>query len=663
MFRKPKAIVFAAVAFYVVALLVIWHEFDRVAERRTVTMLTAAERGYSDVIDGEIDAALRNVAGAFINVIGGKCRPLSLERMQDLAKTFNLDEVNIVDRNGIVIGSNLSRVLGFDFKTDPRTREFMVLTNANKSILSQPFRHGVANPEMFCRYHGVAFPERDGFLQLGMSVTGLRQNMYSYSEEEADRLLKDWHFSVVGWYERADHDPDFAEGKIFRRWNDEHGEMCIGRYFDYRGFRYVAFLPQSYCYSQRNNSFVAAAMVLGVLLFFFVYMLVRLANASAKLEKMHAAADARTAADLALARTIQMSALPSADSAFMERMEFSLVAACNPAREVGGDFYDFFQLPSGALAFLVADASGKGVPGAMFMMEAKNVLKHCLEAFADVVEAVTEANLRLCAGNRAEMFVTAWIGVVDKDGTCEYVNAGHNRPFVRRANGEVEKIVGKGGRFLGMFEDAAYRVHSFKLDQGDLLYLYTDGVTEAMNAKGEQFGEQRLRAALAVSPGEVRRSLSAFVGEVEPSDDVTDLALSWNGMPACESRVFSVADEALGPAVDFIRMALSGVPAKDLAAILNVADEIMANIVGYSLADEFTVTVERGIDRVRMDFSDGGTPYNPLSHLDPDTHAPIEKRPVGGLGLVMVKRLSDRVMYVREGGRNVLTVIRRFRSS
>ena len=659
MFRKPRFIILAAMAFYAIALVVIWQQVDMRADRRMETMLESAETGYSAVIDGEIDAALRNVGGAIVNVLGRKCAAQSVERMQDLAKVFNVDEINVVDRRGVVIGSNIPAVLGFDFNTDSQTREFMSLTNATTTLVSQPFRAGVANPDMFCKYYGISFPSHDGFLQLGVTVESLRQNMYSYTPEEADQILKDWHFSVVGWYERADQDRDFEQGRIIRRWSAAHGERIVGRYFDYRGYRYVAFLPEGYCYSQRNAAFAVTALVFGALVFFFAYILVRLAKASVKLEKMHAAAEARTAADLALARTIQMSALPSADGAFMEHLEFSLFAECCPAREVGGDFYDFFHLSDGRIAFLVADVSGKGIPGAMFMMEAKNVIKNCRVGFADLAEAVAEVNRRLCAGNRAELFVTAWIGVLDGTGSVEYVNAGHNRPFIRRADGSIEKVTGKGGRFLGMFENASYRSNTLSLGRGDVLYLYTDGITEAMNARGEQFGEGRLRAEIAACKRRIRNVVAEFVAGAEQSDDMTSMAIFWHGRPEVASHDFAADGTSLAPALKFIRETLAGVDAKAVAAMLNAADEVTSNIVSYSGATGYRIEAERTADRLRLRFSDDGRPYNPLSHVDPDTHAAIEDRPIGGLGLVVVKRLADRVAYSREDGRNVLTLIRK----
>ena len=663
MFRKPRFIIITAVVLYAIAMSFVWLQIDAKAEKRLVEMLESAEKGHSDVIDGEIDAALRYIGGAIINTLGPECGPQSLERMRELAEAFNVDEVNIVNTDGIVIGSNLPSVLGFDFKSSQLTREFLSLTNSTVSIVSQPFRNGVANPEMFCKYHGMAFPGHKFFLQLGITVSRLKRNMYSYSPEESEAILRSWHFSVDGWYERAEDDPDFAPGRIVRRMSDLIGKMSVGRYFDYYGYRYIALLPEDYCYAQRNSSFMVVALTLGALIFLFTFVMVRLATASETLRKLHADADARNAEDMALARTIQMAALPSADGAFMECMEFTLAAECCPAREVGGDFYDFFHVNGDRLAFLVADVSGKGIPGAMFMMEARNVIKNCLVEYMDISEAVTEANRRLCASNKAELFVTAWIGVMNRTGEFEYVNAGHNRPFIRRSDGTVEKVMGRGGMFLGMLDTVVYRAHSLRLRPGDILCLYTDGISEAMNEKHEQFGEARLVAEIASGKRRIREAAREFAGGAEQSDDMTSLAVFWHGKPECRSRDFAADDTSLSPALDFLREAFAGVSdRKAVASMLNAADEITSNIVNYSGAKGYRIETERTADRMRIRFLDDGRPYNPLSHVDPDTHASIEDRPVGGLGLVVVKRLADRVTYSHEDGRNVLTLIKKCKS-
>lgn len=660
-YRRQQFVIAVAVFLYLLVMAVTWQFGTAKAELRTERMLKAAETGYRDVIHGEIEAALRNAGGAIINLFNGKCEPQTVERMQELAETFNVDEINIVNRNGIVIGSNVPSVLGVDFNDHMFTREFMALTNANTTQVSQPFRYGTANPDMYCKYYGLAFPGRVGLIQIGMSVESLRKNMYSYTLEESAAILRDWHFSVVGWYEHAYDDPNFKAGKMFRRWHETENMTVVGRYFTFGGYRYAALLPESYCTSQRNSMFLITSLVLAVLLALFTYFVVRLLNASEKLEVLHAAADARNAADLSLARTIQMSSLPSADGAFADWLEFALKVTSVPAREVGGDFYDFYRVAGDKIAFLVADVSGKGISAAMFMMEAKNVIKNCIVEHDDIAEAVQAVNRRLCVGNEAEMFVTAWIGVLDpKTGVVEYVNAGHNRPFLRRSDGTVEKVMGKGGRLLGMFDDAKYRSHTFAMGKGDCLVLYTDGVTEAMNLKGEMFGEGRLRDAIASAMDvDLDQILNDFVGTAEQSDDRTRMTIGWFGSPYFYERKFVCNVDSLVQVVDFVRDSLDGVGKKAMAAILNTTDEITSNVVNYSCADEFSVSVERALDRVRIRICDAGNPYNPLSHIDPDTHAAIEERPIGGLGLVMAKRLADRMSYVRENGCNVLTMIKR----
>ena len=654
--NRPRRIVFGAAVLYAVALAVLWALGTAKAERRIHEMLYAAETGYAATVYGEIEAALRNAGGTIVNLFGGRFGPQSLERMDELARTFNLDEINFVDRSGIVIASNIPEVMGADFHASSVTREFLALTNDTVTMVSQPFRYGAANPDMYCKYYGMAFPGHVGILQLGISLERLRANMYSYSDAEADVILRDWHFSVCGWYERVLPDEEFQAGLQFRRVLPD-GSRALGRYFSFEGYRYAALLPEGYCYSQRNQMFVISALALAAVVALFVVFLLRLVSASAKLESLHAAAEARTAEDLALARKIQMSALPSVRGVFLERLEFTLEATSRPAREVGGDFYDFFHVAGDRLAFLIADASGKGIPAAMFMMEAKNVIKGCLSEFSDLAEAVTIANRRLCAENDAQMFLTAWIGVLDpKTGVMEYVNAGHNRPFVRRVDGTVEKVMGKGGMFLGMLEDRTYRTHVLRLGPGDRLFLCTDGIPEAMNAKKEVFGEQRLMAALARN--EVETALAAFVGDAERSDDITALVISWQGEPTLVEKTFPCEEDSLGAAVEFVRSVAAGVGRKELAAVLNAADEITTNIVSYSGAADFRISVERAPDRLRVTFRDGGAAYNPLTHVDPDTHAAIEDRPVGGLGLVMVKRLVDRVSYLRTARENVLTLIK-----
>ena len=207
-----------------------------------------------------------------------------------------------------------------------------------------------------------------------------------------------------------------------------------------------------------------------------------------------------------------------------------------PAREVGGDFYDFFLTDENTVAFLVADVSGKGIPGALFMMAAKAELDNFLKTGVDVDEAVKRSNERLCEGNDADMFVTAWVGKLDyRTGTVTFVNAGHNPPLLRH-DGEWTWLRQKSGLFMGSFETAKYKSFQLTLQPGDELLVYSDGVNEAFSADGVEYGNDQLEAFVAahseLGPQELVDALRADVARwaegAEQSDDITILALEYH---------------------------------------------------------------------------------------------------------------------------------------
>ena len=254
-----------------------------------------------------------------------------------------------------------------------------------------------------------------------------------------------------------------------------------------------------------------------------------------------AEAESRLDSELALAKSIQESALPSTFPAYPDINAFDIYARMDAAREVGGDFYDFFLIgeedveESGSpkLGFIVADVSGKGIPAALFMMEAKSQIKSHLSNVRDLGEAIARVNRQVCEGNDAGMFVTAWIGVLDYEtGHIEFVNAGHNPPLVSHG-GTWAWERRRSGVPLGLFDGMTYRAHSLDLEPGDELLLYTDGVTEAMDAKGGLFGESRLEGlvngTVDPSPEElvdaVTGSVARHADGAEQSDDITVLAL------------------------------------------------------------------------------------------------------------------------------------------
>ena len=258
-----------------------------------------------------------------------------------------------------------------------------------------------------------------------------------------------------------------------------------------------------------------------------------------------AAAEAKIEADLSIAKTIQTSALPCIFPPFPERKDFELFASMNAAKEVGGDFYDFYMLDQDTLGFLIADVSGKGIPAAMFMMTGKTIIKGLAENRQSPAEVFTVANEKLCEGNDAELFITAWIGFLDlKTGMVHVANAGHNPPVLIR-DGNAEYVVLKPGLILAGMDGTAYKDQTLQLQKNDILYLYTDGVTEAMDADENLYGEDRLIELLSFGKnypapsGEngiagaicemVKTDIDSFVKGAEQSDDITMLCVRFLG--------------------------------------------------------------------------------------------------------------------------------------
>ena len=247
----------------------------------------------------------------------------------------------------------------------------------------------------------------------------------------------------------------------------------------------------------------------------------------------------RIGTELSLAARIQESMLPDARCPFPGHGEFALSASMSPAKEVGGDFYDFFLIDEDHLALVMADVSGKGIPGALFMMVTKAILKNNAYIGKSAAEILELTNDTLCAANRAEMFVTVWLGILElSTGTITAANAGHEYPAIYRASsGRFELFRDPHGFVLGGMADMRYKDYTLRLQPGDKLFVYTDGVPEAARSSGELFGTGRMLDALnenaACAPEEllteVRKAVDAFVGEAEQFDDLTMLCLEYRG--------------------------------------------------------------------------------------------------------------------------------------
>ena len=247
----------------------------------------------------------------------------------------------------------------------------------------------------------------------------------------------------------------------------------------------------------------------------------------------------RIGAELDMATAIQASQLPRLFPAYPERDEFDLYASMDPAKEVGGDFYDFFLVDDDHIALVMADVSGKGVPAALFMMVSRVLIKSHLQNGESPSEALSNVNDQLCESNDAEFFVTVWAAVVQiSTGKGVAVNAGHEHPVLCRAGNSYELVVYRHSPGLGIMEGIPFREHEFTLNPGDSVFVYTDGVPEATDANNELFGNDRMLEALNTntnaSPKEVldnvRAGVDAFVGEAEQFDDLTMLCFRYKGL-------------------------------------------------------------------------------------------------------------------------------------
>ncbi len=371
---------------------------------------------------------------------------------------------------------------------------------------------------------------------------------------------------------------------------------------------------------------------------------------------------------------------------FPDIPRFDIYAGMQPAREVGGDFYDFFLIgdacdaESGKLGFVVADVSGKGVPAALFMMAAKTAIRGYMESGMELGEAFENANRKLCAGNDSAMFVTAFAGVLDyATGSIAYVNAGHNAPFLRQ-HGEWRQLTDKSGLPLGLFDGMPYKAFECTCAIGDELLLYTDGVIEAMDVDDALYGLDRLKALLDdnldLHPRElielVRRDVTWFSEGAEQADDITMLALEFGVPPEVTATITVPAnDRELPHVTEFVHTELDRrlCPVRAQRQLDIALEELFVNVAHYAYPDatpdrpgevRVSYTYSAEPPSITVEIEDEGIPFDPLSRPDAVTPTSIEDVPIGGLGILMAKRSVDEMRYERTDGTNVVTITKRW---
>ncbi len=393
-------------------------------------------------------------------------------------------------------------------------------------------------------------------------------------------------------------------------------------------------------------------------------------------EEALAIANQRMEKELNVGQEIQMAMLPRSFPAFPDTDTFSICASLVPAREVGGDFYDFYMLDDNRLCFCIGDVSGKGVPSALFMAVTQTLIKSAARIENSTAAIIAHVNQELSRDNDACMFVTIFMGILDLNtGNLLYTNAGHDPPIIRKNDGTVQLLDQRHGPAAGAMEDMNYREDRITLSPGELIFLFTDGVTEAMNPEKKLFGHDILMDLAATgcfntpetAVGSVFEAVREFESGTEQSDDITALALHYTqgaGYGLFKIHASARLDEITRVNASFNSFAMEqGIPQDVTRKINLVFDELLNNIISYGCngpRDDIGIiahVTDRGLS---VTISHEGPEFNPCSIPPPDVNLMLDERAEGGLGIFLVKNLMDEFLYRRVGGRNMTTVRKNF---
>lgn len=548
----------------------------------------------ADVSDAS-DEYLLNLTKLIANDITGQ-DDISENYLNELKEKYDVAEINIVDKSGIVILSTYDPFINYNMNGGEQSEDFLVLLDGETKEYVQEYRPTASDPSIMRKYAGVALDS--GFVQVAYDAQRFQRDI----DEQVIGVTRNRHIGENGSIIIANEKGEILSDRYDNEGEDigitgisidtdntaqeecftaeVYGQQCYCMYVVSEGYYILAFIPQEDVEFSENLSIYITSLMLFVVfgvLFILVYLLIKklivsnirkindslaeitggnldvvvdvrsneefaslsddINSTVVTLKGYIAEAAARIDKELEFAKTIQYSALPSVFPPYPNRTEFEIYASMTTAKEVGGDFYDFYLIGESRLAFLIADVSGKGIPAAMFMMTSKTLIKSLAEAGNEINDVFTLANEKLCENNDAGMFVTAWMGILDlKTGHIDFANAGHNPPLIRRKDGSFEFLKCRAGFVLAGMEGIKYRKSELQLEPGDELFLYTDGVTEAIDVQENAYGEDRLLRLLnenkcvdSKSLCElVKNDIDSFAGEAAQFDDITMLSLKFN---------------------------------------------------------------------------------------------------------------------------------------
>ena len=364
-------------------------------------------------------------------------------------------------------------------------------------------------------------------------------------------------------------------------------------------------------------------------------------------------------AELEVASKIQLEALPP--SSFADD-KVSLKAYIKTAKEVGGDFYDYFYIDESKFAVLIADVSGKGIPASLFMMRSKAIIKNEILSNSNLEEAIYKANNILVANNKENLFVTAFIGVIDLNkNEMTYVNSGHEKPYVI-SKGKVKKLDGMSNFVIGEIDNFSYQVEKVKFSKDDILFMFTDGLNESINKEKEEFGYKRIEDILSMNKGSLDELINTlnskhieFTKGEEQFDDITMLMVKMRSNKlhlSFDKKDYSIIEEATNkffesyPDLDVDKKAHVGI----------VLDELLNNIVSYEKEKDLKIEVDFTYENseLTLKISSNGEKFDPFKNGTPKNTNSDE---IGGHGINIVKNLTKKYKHQYINENNVLTLV------
>ena len=558
---KQFLLVAVLAAVYVTTLTVVWIVQSQMAASGLDRLMEVSVASAVDSVDYNVEPEALRVARVLVTEWGSSANAAKADLAAAL-EHYDCEEINIVGPDNIIVAAAEPLYVGIDMTKKPTTDAFTALNTGARAYVTQKFRKSgckrsddKGGMNLWLKYVGLPFPD-GGYLQLGDSYRNFRTRFQRALErlmqkmtvgERGSALLVDReNRTIISGYRPEWTNLPLADSGVDPDAFDEKGTIREISVFGVKSFVrrvrlefadmdvYVV-IPTADVLHLRNLTFSLVALVLGLVMSVGGTLFCKVIRQHERIEALFAQEAERIEKDMAMAKSIQTNALPSVFPPYPNLTHvMDINARMRTAREVGGDFYDFYFVESDKLALVIADVSGKGVPAALFMMRAKATIQSFLKSGKSVTDAVTKTNHRLSRGNDANMFVTMWVGIIDlKTGELEFVNAGHNPPLVNRVDGSAEYLRAKSGLALAAMDGVDYASRKMKLSPGDGILLYTDGVTEATNRKTEFFGEKRLMRTFgkclrahdsgAVIDG-VLADVDAFMDGAEQADDMTLLA-------------------------------------------------------------------------------------------------------------------------------------------